>query len=123
MCGVVEEREHSYILDAGSRIKDSLIGVVGGMLYSSQAIGTNKPILALTLDEEENRLKISGRGTRPLVRKGLHLGEAMKEAAQAYGGEGGGHNIAAGAHIPPEKKEEFLKQIDMIIGRQLMSSS
>ena len=37
------------------------------------------------------------------------------------GGEGGGHNIAAGARIPAEKKKDFLKDVDSLIKEQMSS--
>jgi RecJ-like exonuclease len=32
---------------------------------------------------------------------------------------GGGHNVAAGATIPPEARAEFLEILDAIVGEQL----
>jgi single-stranded-DNA-specific exonuclease len=34
-------------------------------------------------------------------------------------GAGGGHDIAAGATIPESAKEEFIKKLDAVIGKQL----
>ena len=66
-------------------------------------------------------MKASGRATWPLVHKGIHLGKAMKAAASAVGGEGGGHNIAAGAHFPPKKKDEFLTTLENEFKAQMAS--
>ncbi len=107
-----------YLLDGGSEIKDTLIGVIAGMLYGAQVIGQDKPIIAFSMDEE-GHAKFSGRATWRLVRKGLHLGKAMKEAAASVGGEGGGHNIAAGATVPFEKKDEFIRSFNKIVSAQL----
>ena len=63
--------------------------------------------------------KISGRGNYDLVRAGLKLGEGLNKASKEFGGEGGGHDVAAGAKIPPEKKEDFLNLIDKIVAEQL----
>jgi RecJ-like exonuclease len=35
------------------------------------------------------------------------------------GGAGGGHDIAAGATIPKNAKEEFIQKLDLIIGIQI----
>ena len=43
----------------------------------------------------------------------------MSASAQACGGSGGGHNIAAGASVPYGREGEFLLQLDRLIGRQL----
>jgi len=116
--GIMWAREHGtkdlgafYLLDAGDAIKDTLIGVIAGMLYGAQVIKQDKPIIGLSFDEEEGKMKASGRATWPLVRSGIHLGKALKAAASAVGGEGGGHNIAAGAHFPPDNREAFLKAL------------
>jgi len=50
-----------------------------------------------------------------MVENGINLGEAMRNAAQAIGGEGGGHPVAAGASIPKGKEEEFLKLLDELL--------
>jgi len=43
----------------------------------------------------------------------------MRLASEANGGKGGGHNIAAGAQVPLEKLDSFLKLADELVGRQL----
>ncbi|MCX8174653.1 MAG: DHH family phosphoesterase [Candidatus Micrarchaeota archaeon] len=91
-------------LDARGVIADSIIGVVAGMLFIGQR---EKPILAISLDES-GKIKLSARATRKLVRQGLNLGKILSESSLAVGGVGGGHNIAAGATIPPERLDEFL---------------
>jgi len=40
----------------------------------------------------------------------------MYAASRAVGGSGGGHPIAAGATIPPGKEDEFLKELDRVLG-------
>jgi RecJ-like exonuclease len=42
----------------------------------------------------------------------------MDECSSALGGEGGGHDIAAGARIPKDKKQEFLALIDETLKKQ-----
>ncbi|MCQ1535577.1 DHH family phosphoesterase [Methanosarcina sp. KYL-1] len=73
----------------------------------------------ICLNESEGILKISSRGTRELVSKGLDLAFTMREAAGAVGGNGGGHSVASGASIPLGNTVEFLSIADQIIGEQL----
>jgi single-stranded DNA-specific DHH superfamily exonuclease len=73
----------------------------------------------ICVNESEGVLKVSARGTRELVSKGLDLAFALREAAGAVGGNGGGHNVASGASIPMGSTEEFLSIADRIIGEQL----
>ncbi len=105
--------------DAGSKIKDTIVGIVAGMSVSSVG-NRNLPVIAFA--DTDDGVKVSGRGNYDLVRKGLNLGVSLNTAAQAVGGMGGGHDIAAGATIPKEAKSEFIKHLDQIIGSQLRSS-
>lgn len=73
----------------------------------------------ICVNESEGILKVSARGTRELVSKGLDLAFALREAAGAVGGSGGGHNVASGAVLPIGSEEEFLSIADRIIGEQL----
>jgi RecJ-like exonuclease len=98
-------------------VEDTVVGIVAGMLLGSGDIPDDRPIVAFAESLEANgeiRTKVSARGTKPLVARGLDLSAAMKEAAEACGGTGGGHNIAAGATIPEGKELEFLSCLDGI---------
>ncbi len=97
-----------YLLDARGVIEDTLVGVVAGMLYST--IPPTKPIIALSIDKENNNIKISGRATGELVRNGVDLGKSLGKVCEDIG-KGGGHNIAAGATIEPEHVNLFIKRI------------
>ena len=46
----------------------------------------------------------------------------MREACASVGGQGGGHKIAAGGSIPLDKVDEFLQNLDRIIGEQISSA-
>jgi RecJ-like exonuclease len=43
----------------------------------------------------------------------------MTDAAGAVGGEGGGHDVAAGATIPAGSETEFVDHADRIVGEQV----
>ena len=66
-----------------------------------------------------NDIKISGRTTRDMVEKGVNLGKALKDSSNNFGGTGGGHDIAAGAMIPYESKDNFLHILDEMVEYQL----
>jgi len=108
---------HLQYFDAGDRIRETIVGIVAGM--SLQTADRRKPILAFARSED-GKLKVSVRGTQELVRSGLNLAEAISRAADKVGGVGGGHNVAAGATIPPEAKEEFLEEMDAMVASQLL---
>ncbi len=85
-----------------------------GMQY---LLDQEKPVFCLT-ELEDGRMKISARGTRYLVSKGLDLAEVCS-AASKFGGSGGGHNIASGCTIPADRRKEFLRTADEMVGRQI----
>ena len=115
--GIITRRSIQYF-DAGDAILDTIVGIVAGMSF--QMGDRSRPILAFARTAE-GELKVSARGTQDLVRSGLDLADALSRCARAVGGVGGGHNVAAGATIPPQAKEEFLALMDSMVGRQLNS--
>ncbi len=78
-----------------------------------------KPVLGLSV--MDGQTKVSARGTRNQIGRGVDLARALRDAAEALGGNGGGHNIASGATIPKGKEEKFLALVDGIVGEQLAS--
>ncbi len=112
--GIVELEFVQYF-HAKSAIPETIVGIVAGMSYSIAS--KSKPIVAFAYSDEG--VKVSARATKELVEKGLHLASAIKEAAEAVGGNGGGHSIAAGATIPRGKEEEFIQLLNKIVGLQL----
>ena len=49
---------------------------------------------------------------------GIDLAKALEQAANGVGGMGAGHPVAAGASIPKGTEEQFIANIDRIIGEQ-----
>jgi len=90
-------------------------GIIAGTM--TRYLYSDKPLI--TLNEVEDKIKISARGTRKLVEKGLDLASAMREASGDVGGMGGGHDIASGATIPKGTAMMFIDKVDSIIGKQL----
>ncbi|MCQ2052813.1 MAG: DHH family phosphoesterase [archaeon] len=68
------------------------------------------------------KTKLSGRATYELLDRGVDLSLALSESTKIFGGEGGGHNIASGGSIKPGTEEDFIKNLNMIIGDQLSSA-
>jgi len=117
-----KEMDNLYHFDAAGKIDENIIGVIAGMGYGARKFPPDKPVLALAEDKDSpDMLKVSARANRSLVRKGIHLGNAMHENSQLVGGEGGGHDIAAGARIPKERRDEFLGLVDKMFKEQLGS--
>jgi len=125
-------------------VEDTILGIIVGMALEQRPNGSRSnfsvrddmPLIALAeaspdSDTSEQiatdgivgasgeRVKVSGRMKRDLVDKGVHLGEAMKQAATRVKGAGGGHNVAAGATIPKRKIKAFLQALDEEVGGQM----
>ncbi len=116
----LKEYKHFYFFDAESKIKDSIVGIVAGMLYGSGGVNTDKPIVAFSR-HEDGSIKVSARATSELVRNGVNLGLALRETCQSLGGtaEGGGHRIAAGCRLELDQASAFLPLFDEKIGIQM----
>ena len=112
--GIVE-LENIQFFHAKDGIMDTIVGIVAGMCFCKANL--NKPIVAFAYSEDG--VKVSARATQRLVERGVHLAKAIKIACERVGGQGGGHSIAAGATIPRGKEEEFLQELDRIIGEQI----
>jgi len=118
----VKSCDNLYYFDAGGSIKESIIGVIAGMAYGARLIPPDKPILAFAVDKDDpDLIKVSARANWGLVRKGIHLGKAMKEQSKEVGGEGGGHDIAAGARIPKDRRNDFIDGVNKVFRAQLSS--
>ena len=119
--GVVMEDNFQWF-HAQDKIRDTIVGIVAGMVLGMDGTDPNKPIFAFAKTDEGD-LKVSSRGNLSLVKKGLNLSEIMRLSAQYVGGEGGGHDIAAGATIPLKTEKLFLEQIKTILEAQLSNPS
>ncbi|WP_224448210.1 single-stranded-DNA-specific exonuclease RecJ [Haloprofundus salilacus] len=115
--GVTVE-ENVQWFDAGTRIRETIVGIVAGMAVGASGISRSKPIVAFA-EKGDGEVKVSARGSHFLTRKGLDLSAAMRDASRAVGGDGGGHNVAAGATIPAGEREAFVAEVDLIVGEQL----
>jgi len=113
------ETDAFYYFDGSGVIEESIIGVIAGMAYGAKIIPSNKPVIAIATDSNNaDQKKISSRATWHLVHSGINLGAAMRESSGRVGGEGGGHDIAAGATIAAGKVDEFISYLDEEFKRQ-----
>ncbi|WP_290819465.1 DHH family phosphoesterase [Halovivax sp.] len=117
--GVTTE-DHVQWFHAGDRIRETIVGIVAGMALGNDGVDRSRPILAFAdKSDEEDAVKVSGRGSHALVRQGLDLSAVLGEAARAVGGDGGGHDVAAGATVPAGEVESFVALADGLVGEQL----
>jgi len=85
-----------------------------GKAASYAAAFLSKPV-GICLCETDVEYEVSLRSRSPHV----HLGKAVERATIRVGGQGGGHPQAAGAAVPKEKVEEFLKLLEAEVRKQL----
>ena len=93
------------------------MGTIASIGLSVEILDDSKPVLGLSRLHKD--IKISGRTTRDMVAKGVNLGKALQDSSNNFGGTGGGHDIAAGAMIPYESKDNFLHLVDEMVEYQL----
>lgn len=114
----VTQRENLQWFHVEGLVRHTIVGSVAGVIQSRY--DPHRPIIAFAYEADDLALvKVSGRGNRALVTRGLDLSRLMNEAAAAVGGKGGGHDVAAGATIPAGKETEFLALAEKILAGQL----
>ena len=114
----MKELNSIYVINGENFINEKIIGTVSSIIVAGLP-SSEKPLIAYANVENENAAKFSSRTTEAAIRKGVNLGEVMRLASEKFGGKGGGHNIAAGAQVPLDKIEGFVKMVDELVGKQL----
>jgi single-stranded-DNA-specific exonuclease len=104
-------------INGGTVVDDRMIGTIISITYSTKPFSLEKPIIGFAISSD--CVKVSARASPGLVKKGLNLGSLIKEAAEKFGGAGGGHNIAAGAQIPIGTEEAFLQHLNELISKNI----
>jgi len=104
--------------NGGSVIRDTVVGIIAGMLLHSNDIKNSGPLVGFA-EKNGSEIKASARVVSSLTDRGIDLAAAMQHAAQQLGGIGGGHPVAAGAVIPRGKEKSFLALLDREVQAQL----
>lgn len=114
---LIRVRKYIQYFDSGDSIKETVVGIIAGMILGTNGFRKDIPMLAFAMADDG--VKVSARADKSLGERGLDLSRIMSEASEKVGGYGGGHNIAAGATIPEGKKEEFLDIVEEMVCKQL----
>ncbi len=114
----MRELQNIYVIYGENFINEKIIGTVSSIIVSGLA-NSEKPLIAFANVEKEQAAKFSARTTEAAIRRGVNLGDVMRLASEAHGGNGGGHNIAAGAQVPLDEIEGFVRTVDELVGQQL----
>ncbi|MDY6761797.1 MAG: DHH family phosphoesterase [Candidatus Nanohaloarchaea archaeon] len=110
---IVQEFENGAVIHAEDEIHENMIGTIATICQKSGIISV--PVLAGLAWKDEEHTKISVRAEEEVVDGGLEMNTLMEELCEELGGEGGGHDAAAGGKIPREKEEEFIRNFRDII--------
>ena len=109
--GLTKKRNIQYFYSSNPSLSGALCGI------TMQFVGDgDQPTIALSIHADNTR--VSSRASFRILEKGVDLAIALREAAAAVGGVGGGHAVASGATIPKGSEEEFIQRLDELIGAQ-----
>lgn len=103
------------IINAGDKIKDTIIGTVASILSHSPLYQEGLVIIALSYNED--KIKVSA---RIAGRKGRNLREILNKVVVSVGGEVGGHPQAAGCLIEKDKEEEFIGELRKVLDVEMI---
>jgi len=101
-----------------NQIQESMTGSFSSIISSAGNLSADNAIIVLT-KSKNGGIKLSARAPQKLLKMGMDLGAALNSTAKKYSGFGGGHNVAAGAHIKVEDPTPFLEELDQVLLSQL----
>ena len=104
---VVEEK-WSFMIIGDGLIDEKMLGAISSILSGITKF-EGKALFVRTVTEDGS-VSFSARKTKG-CNPSLNLGSIMAEASK-FDGVGGGHDVAAGARVPPQRLNEFLKVIE-----------
>ena len=112
--GALKQEDNLVIVRGEGVIDENMTGAVSSIVSSSNLFGPGKVTLVLTT-RKDGAVKVSVRATDHLVSKGVNLGKILQTLTPQYGGNGGGHAIAAGATVDGNKLDGFLAAFEKTI--------
>ncbi|MDL2246719.1 DHH family phosphoesterase [Methanobrevibacter sp. OttesenSCG-928-K11] len=112
--------DYIQYLYSEDKVLKSIMGTIASIGLSIHILNNDKPVIGISRLFKD--IKISGRTTREMVEKGVNLGQAFQDASVNFAGQGGGHDIAAGAMIPYDSMDNFLNLVNDIVEHQINNS-
>ena len=110
-----------WVIRGEDQIQESMTGAFSSILSSAGSLSPDHAIIVLTRSKDGG-VKLSARAPAKLLKLGVNLGSALSTVTKKYSGFGGGHDVAAGAHIKVDDPEPFLKELDEFIIRQMQGT-
>ncbi|MHA2283614.1 MAG: DHHA1 domain-containing protein [Promethearchaeota archaeon] len=119
----IQYKEHIQYFFGEDIIPENIVGTIASMLIFNKSgiIDLSKPVFGCAKRKDEDVYKISGRAHESIVKKGVNLSEAIREALELSNLKalGGGHPPAAGTKVPFNMIDTFLENCDTVIKKQL----
>lgn len=108
----IERGPEGYLqyFDASDVLRETFTGTVANLSLNHEEADPYRPMMGIV--RHDGVAKISARCSKLLFLKGMDLGQAILEAADSVGGEGGGHAIACGAQIEEDKIPSFIERFE-----------
>lgn len=117
----VQKLKSIWVIRGENTIQESMTGAFSSILSSAGSLSLDHAIIVLTR-AKDNGIKLSARAPPKLLKLGVNLGAALNATTKKYSGFGGGHNVAAGAHIKVEDPMPFLRELDEAIFGQMQGT-
>jgi len=110
-----------WVIRGEDMILESMTGAFSSILSSAGSLSPDHAVIVLTRSKDGG-VKLSARAPAKLLKLGVNLGSALSAVTKKYSGFGGGHDVAAGAHIKVDDPEPFLKELDEFIVGQMQGT-
>jgi RecJ-like exonuclease len=107
-----------WVIRGENQIQESMTGAFSSIISSAGNLSADNAIIVLT-KAKDGGIKLSARAPPKLLKMGMNLGSALSTTAKKYSGFGGGHNVAAGAHIKVDEPTQFLQELDQALLDQM----
>jgi len=117
----VQKFRSIWVVRGENQIQESMTGAFSSILSSAGSLSSDHAIIVLTRAKDSG-IKLSARAPPKLLKLGVNLGVALSVTAEKYAGFGGGHDVAAGAHIRVEDPSSFLQELDEFILGQMQGT-
>lgn len=120
--GAIRETENVQYFYAGEG-DETMVGTISTIAVKTKIAKPSKPLIGFSKSDDID-FKISARAQDELVKKGLHLGIALRKTISELGidtskYQAGGHDAAAGARIPASHDSQFIETLNKIVKKQI----
>lgn len=95
------------IINAGNKIKDTMIGTVASIISMSEKFRDGTAIVGMS-HYDKDKIKVSA---RIVGRNGRNIREILQNATKDFDCECGGHAVAAGCLIQKKYEKQFLENV------------